>query len=150
MHTSKQCMSSAIWSTCGSGRFHITVTSFSTSAHMATGSEKHARWLTITLVRSEHILWLMSILNYLLNYLSHPTHSPAMHWAFGIHSRYLTCCCMWGVSLQKYSFIILSFFLGEVIRKRKEALKEEKELDRIQAKRNLDFLDILLLARVCG
>ncbi|XP_030250031.1 cytochrome P450 4T8 isoform X1 [Sparus aurata] len=35
----------------------------------------------------------------------------------------------------------------EVIRKRKEALKEEKELDRIQAKRNLDFLDILLLAR---
>ncbi|KAK2844849.1 hypothetical protein Q5P01_011508 [Channa striata] len=36
---------------------------------------------------------------------------------------------------------------AEVIRKRKEALKEEKELDRIQAKRNLDFLDILLLAR---
>lgn len=35
----------------------------------------------------------------------------------------------------------------EVIRKRKEALKEEKELDRIQAKRNLDFLDILLCAR---
>nr|XP_046255878.1 cytochrome P450 4B1 [Scatophagus argus] len=35
----------------------------------------------------------------------------------------------------------------EVIRKRKEALKEEKEMDRIQAKRNLDFLDILLLAR---
>ncbi|KAA8591742.1 hypothetical protein FQN60_017116 [Etheostoma spectabile] len=35
----------------------------------------------------------------------------------------------------------------EVIRKRKEALKEEKELDRVQAKRNLDFLDILLLAR---
>ncbi|KAM9353624.1 cytochrome P450 4B1-like [Symphorus nematophorus] len=35
----------------------------------------------------------------------------------------------------------------EVIRKRKEALKDEKELDRIQAKRNLDFLDILLLAR---
>ncbi|XP_071373264.1 cytochrome P450 4B1-like [Centroberyx affinis] len=35
----------------------------------------------------------------------------------------------------------------EVIRKRKEALKEEKELDQIQAKRNLDFLDILLCAR---
>ncbi|KAM4601447.1 cytochrome P450 4T8 [Polymixia lowei] len=35
----------------------------------------------------------------------------------------------------------------EVIRKRKEALKEEKELDRIQAKRNLDFLDILLCAK---
>lgn len=37
----------------------------------------------------------------------------------------------------------------EVIRKRKEELKEEKELERIQAKRNLDFLDIVLLARVC-
>lgn len=36
----------------------------------------------------------------------------------------------------------------EVIRKRKEELKEEKELERIQAKRNLDFLDIVLLARV--
>ncbi|KAI3361209.1 hypothetical protein L3Q82_013408, partial [Scortum barcoo] len=34
-----------------------------------------------------------------------------------------------------------------VIRQRKEELKEEKELGRIQAKRNLDFLDILLLAR---
>ncbi|XP_022619945.1 cytochrome P450 4B1 [Seriola dumerili] len=35
----------------------------------------------------------------------------------------------------------------EVIRKRKEALKQEKELDNIPAKRNLDFLDILLFAR---
>ncbi|XP_077382179.1 cytochrome P450 4T8 [Festucalex cinctus] len=35
----------------------------------------------------------------------------------------------------------------EVIRKRKEALKEEKEAEGIQSKRNLDFLDILLLAR---
>ncbi|XP_039973213.1 cytochrome P450 4B1 [Xiphias gladius] len=35
----------------------------------------------------------------------------------------------------------------EVIRKRKEALKEEKELSRIQTKRNLDFLDILLFAK---
>ncbi|XP_062254783.1 cytochrome P450 4B1-like [Platichthys flesus] len=35
----------------------------------------------------------------------------------------------------------------DVIRKRKEELKEEKELDRIKAKRNLDFLDILLCAR---
>ncbi|XP_033837520.1 cytochrome P450 4B1-like isoform X2 [Periophthalmus magnuspinnatus] len=34
-----------------------------------------------------------------------------------------------------------------VIRKRKEELKEEKELERIQARRNLDFLDILLCAR---
>ncbi|XP_061573227.1 cytochrome P450 4B1 [Cololabis saira] len=35
----------------------------------------------------------------------------------------------------------------EVIRKRQEALKEEKEVSRIQRKRNLDFLDILLFAR---
>uniref|UniRef100_A0A667YLQ0 aromatase n=1 Tax=Myripristis murdjan TaxID=586833 RepID=A0A667YLQ0_9TELE len=35
----------------------------------------------------------------------------------------------------------------EVIRKRREELKKETELDRIQAKRNLDFLDILLCAR---
>ncbi|KAG7283399.1 hypothetical protein CRUP_000925 [Coryphaenoides rupestris] len=34
-----------------------------------------------------------------------------------------------------------------MIRKRKEALKEEAELEKIQAKRNLDFLDILLCAR---
>lgn len=44
-------------------------------------------------------------------------------------------------------FIILHF-VEEVIRKRKEMLKEEKELERIQAKRNLDFLDILLFAKV--
>ncbi|XP_034029938.1 cytochrome P450 4B1-like [Thalassophryne amazonica] len=35
----------------------------------------------------------------------------------------------------------------EVIRKRKETLKKERELDRIQAKRSLDFLDILLCAK---
>ncbi|XP_077432838.1 cytochrome P450 4T8 isoform X2 [Vanacampus margaritifer] len=35
----------------------------------------------------------------------------------------------------------------EVIRKRKEVLKEAKEPEGIQTKRNLDFLDILLLAR---
>ncbi|XP_005796001.1 cytochrome P450 4B1-like [Xiphophorus maculatus] len=35
----------------------------------------------------------------------------------------------------------------EVIKRRKEALKEETELGRIQAKRYLDFLDILLFAR---
>lgn len=50
--------------------------------------------------------------------------------------------------VHKYSFNILSVE-AEVIRKRKEVLKEEKQLDRIQAKRNLDFLDILLFARVC-
>lgn len=48
----------------------------------------------------------------------------------------------------KYSSIILSFEV-EIVKKRKEALKEEKELGRIQAKRYLDFLDIILLARVC-
>ncbi|XP_058503893.1 cytochrome P450 4B1 [Solea solea] len=36
---------------------------------------------------------------------------------------------------------------AEVIRKRKEALKEEKELERVRSKRILDFLDILLSAR---
>uniref|UniRef100_A0AAQ5Z318 aromatase n=1 Tax=Amphiprion ocellaris TaxID=80972 RepID=A0AAQ5Z318_AMPOC len=36
---------------------------------------------------------------------------------------------------------------NEVIRKRKETLQEVNELSRIQAKRNLDFLDILLFAR---
>ncbi|XP_041842904.1 cytochrome P450 4B1 [Melanotaenia boesemani] len=35
----------------------------------------------------------------------------------------------------------------EVIRKRKEALKEETELGRVQTKRYLDFLDILLFAK---
>uniref|UniRef100_A0A667YL83 Cytochrome P450, family 4, subfamily T, polypeptide 8 n=1 Tax=Myripristis murdjan TaxID=586833 RepID=A0A667YL83_9TELE len=35
----------------------------------------------------------------------------------------------------------------EVIKKRKEALKEMNGLDQIQSKRNLDFLDILLCAR---
>ncbi|XP_007557321.1 cytochrome P450 4T8 [Poecilia formosa] len=35
----------------------------------------------------------------------------------------------------------------EVIKKRKEVLKQETELSRIQAKRYLDFLDILLFAR---
>lgn len=35
----------------------------------------------------------------------------------------------------------------EVIKKRKEAIKEETELGRIQTKRYLDFLDILLFAR---
>uniref|UniRef100_W5MPS7 Cytochrome P450, family 4, subfamily T, polypeptide 8 n=1 Tax=Lepisosteus oculatus TaxID=7918 RepID=W5MPS7_LEPOC len=35
----------------------------------------------------------------------------------------------------------------EVIKQRKEALKDEKELDKIHKKRNLDFLDILLCAR---
>uniref|UniRef100_A0A672YFG8 aromatase n=1 Tax=Sphaeramia orbicularis TaxID=375764 RepID=A0A672YFG8_9TELE len=36
---------------------------------------------------------------------------------------------------------------AEVVRKRKEALKQEKEPGYIQTKRNLDFLDILLCAR---
>ncbi|KAM9852387.1 cytochrome P450 4T8 [Aulostomus maculatus] len=35
----------------------------------------------------------------------------------------------------------------KVIQKRKEALKEERELESLQKKRNLDFLDILLCAR---
>uniref|UniRef100_A0A667YB32 Cytochrome P450, family 4, subfamily T, polypeptide 8 n=1 Tax=Myripristis murdjan TaxID=586833 RepID=A0A667YB32_9TELE len=45
--------------------------------------------------------------------------------------------------------ILLSYlsFIEEVIKKRKEALKEMNGLDQIQSKRNLDFLDILLCAR---
>lgn len=47
-----------------------------------------------------------------------------------------------------YSIFIILPFEEEVIKKRREALKKEKELERIQAKRNLDFLDILLFAKV--
>lgn len=36
----------------------------------------------------------------------------------------------------------------QVIRERKAALQDEKERERIQSKRHLDFLDILLGARV--
>lgn len=43
---------------------------------------------------------------------------------------------------------LLLSFEEEVIRKRKEALKEEMELGCLQRKRNMDFLDILLLAKV--
>lgn len=53
MHTSKQCMSSVIWLTCGSGYFHTTTTLFSTWAPTALGTERHAGWLTVTQVRSE-------------------------------------------------------------------------------------------------
>ncbi|KAM9309981.1 cytochrome P450 4B1-like [Pholidichthys leucotaenia] len=38
-------------------------------------------------------------------------------------------------------------YTEEIIRKRKEELKDEKELSRIQSKRYLDFLDILLSAK---
>lgn len=47
------------------------------------------------------------------------------------------------------NYLCRCLYKEEVIRKRKEELKEEKELERLQAKRNLDFLDIVLLARVC-
>uniref|UniRef100_A0AAZ1XE84 Cytochrome P450, family 4, subfamily T, polypeptide 8 n=1 Tax=Oreochromis aureus TaxID=47969 RepID=A0AAZ1XE84_OREAU len=49
---------------------------------------------------------------------------------------------------QIYKCLHFIFFSKEeVIRKRREALREEKELGQIQAKRYLDFLDILLFAR---
>lgn len=48
--------------------------------------------------------------------------------------------------LQQLSMILR--FKDEVIRKRTEALKEEKEMERVRGKRQLDFLDILLLSRV--
>lgn len=47
-----------------------------------------------------------------------------------------------------YSNIHNLAFEEEVIKKRRKALKKEKELEHIQAKRNLDFLDILLFAKV--
>lgn len=43
-------------------------------------------------------------------------------------------------------FIILP--LDKVIRERKEWLKDERELEKIQKKRRLDFLDIVLCAKV--
>lgn len=39
-------------------------------------------------------------------------------------------------------------FADVVIKKRREDLKDEKEMNRIQAKRGLDFLDLILLAKV--
>lgn len=38
----------------------------------------------------------------------------------------------------------------KVIRERKESLKDEREFEKIQKKRHLDFLDILLCAKVSG
>lgn len=38
----------------------------------------------------------------------------------------------------------------KVIHERKESLKDEREFEKIQKKRHLDFLDILLCARVSG
>lgn len=49
------------------------------------------------------------------------------------------------VSLQ---FADLLPFADVVIKKRREDLKDEKEMNRIQAKRGLDFLDLILLAKV--
>lgn len=60
---------------------------------------------------------------------------------FGLKSSCFTHWCAIGI------FIILPFE-EKVIKKRREALKKEKELEHIQAKRNLDFLDILLFAKV--
>lgn len=38
----------------------------------------------------------------------------------------------------------------KVIHERKESLKDEQEFEKIQKKRHLDFLDILLCAKVSG
>lgn len=46
------------------------------------------------------------------------------------------------------SLYMVLFLLDEVIKERKESLKEEKELEKILQKRHLDFLDILLCAKV--
>lgn len=41
-------------------------------------------------------------------------------------------------------------FPDKVIHERKESLKDEQEFEKIQKKRHLDFLDILLCAKVSG
>lgn len=56
-------------------------------------------------------------------------------------NRSRQCIVLW-------QFADLLPFADVVIKKRREDLKDEKELNRIQAKRGLDFLDLILLAKV--
>lgn len=109
-HTSKQCTSSVIWLTCGSDCFRTTTTSFSTSAHMASGTEKHAGWLTVIQVSSEHIIWLMAILNSWQTSITldliHLKYSTPIHCPFCICGWYFTHCCS-RISLQ-----ILTLYLA--------------------------------------
>ncbi|XP_046892693.1 cytochrome P450 4B1 isoform X1 [Hypomesus transpacificus] len=65
---------------------------------------------------------------------------------FPYHSEFIFHLSPHGFRYRKASKVAHSH-TEEVIRKRKEALKDGEELGRIQAKRNLDFLDILLCAR---
>ncbi|XP_063342717.1 cytochrome P450 4B1-like [Pelmatolapia mariae] len=65
---------------------------------------------------------------------------------FPYHSDLLFHLSPHGFRYRKARQVALSH-TEEVIKKRREALKEEKELGQIQAKRYLDFLDILLFAR---
>ncbi|KAF3847990.1 hypothetical protein F7725_021018 [Dissostichus mawsoni] len=73
------------------------------------------------------------------------TSRQCMRSTFPYHNDLLFYISPHGFRLRKACKVAHSH--REVIRKRKEALKEENELDRVQGKRNLDFLDILLLAR---
>lgn len=58
-----------------------------------------------------------------------------------VFNRSRQCIVLW-------QFAHSLLFTDVVIKKRREDLKDEKELNRIQAKRGLDFLDLILLAKV--
>lgn len=65
---------------------------------------------------------------------------------FPYHNKLIFDLSPHGFKLRKNRSVIISH-TDEVIRKRTEALKEEKEMERVRGKRQLDFLDILLLSR---
>uniref|UniRef100_A0A7N6AY54 aromatase n=1 Tax=Anabas testudineus TaxID=64144 RepID=A0A7N6AY54_ANATE len=65
---------------------------------------------------------------------------------FPYHSDFIFSLSPHGFKYRKACRVAHSH-TAEVIRKRKEVLKAEKETERVKTKRNLDFLDILLFAR---
>ncbi|XP_010863463.3 cytochrome P450 4B1 [Esox lucius] len=65
---------------------------------------------------------------------------------FPYHSDWLFNLSPHGYQFRKACKIAQSH-TEQIIRNRKEALKDEEELHRIKAKKNIDFLDILLCAR---
>lgn len=128
--TLTQCTNSVIWSICDSGHSHTTATLSFTSAPTGSDTGKPVRLLTVTQVIPKN--WI---------YQYKPRLERALLKFPSVRFTFFTL--MWVLQI----FIILHF-AEEVIRKRKETRKDENELERIQAKRNLDFLDILLSAIV--
>lgn len=128
--TLKQCMNSVIWSICDSGHSHTTAILSFTSAPTGSDTGKPVRLLTVTQVIPKNRI---------------EQYKPRLERALLKFPfvRFTFSTLMWVLQI----FIILHF-AEEVIRKRKETRKDEKELERIQAKRNWDFLDILLSAIV--